>query len=330
VKVTTELAWSDTGLVAGKEYIYTIVASNSAGDSPVKWTTPPRVKAPEVCAPAKPTAEVKPPAPAIKPTRVPQSKMLVWSLWDSIGQNPIEPGDTVNMVHGDIGVVVGRIGKFQFEPFMSLDLVKDFPKGYPWNNRVIGKVGGKVVRPFSHGVVEFGIAYAAERRNGNASSPTQTKTGGILFSNGWFGWQQPTRHSVKRKLFTGALPGTFQWWGGNLSPFEKNKGDHFGNFMGTLRFDQGVTLAKIGGVSIIPTGRLQFGFDTYGNPWNNRYTYGGGLKVAIPWKSGVMDFQGGYYCATQYVGAPVAGGSRCGPGFSINFWTGGRKKLGGG
>lgn len=326
VKETELLGWTDIGLVASQGYIYTIVASNAVGDSPVRWTTPPVTKAPEVC----PVPPVKPAVTEVKPpVLAPQPKLLAWSLWNTIGQNPIEPGDTVDMVHGDIGIIIGRIKKFQFEPFMSFDIVKDFPKGYSWNNRGIGKVGGKIVRPVSHGVVEFGIAYAVERRLGNAGLPAQTKTGAILFTNGWFGGDQPTRHASKRTFLTGAFPRTFQWWAGNLSPFEKNKGDRFGNFMGTVKFNQGFTLAKVGGVSIIPDGLAQFGFDTYKNPWNNRYTYGGGLKLAFPWKSGVMDIQGGYYCATQYVGTPVAGGSRCGPGFSWNIWTGGRKKLGG-
>jgi hypothetical protein len=336
VKTTDNLAWSDTGLVAGKGYTYTLVASNAAGDSPIKWTTPPVTVAPGVCpvpTPAKPVAVVQPPVPVVVPV-VPQPKMLVWSMWNTLEENPIEPGDKVNMFHADVGIVIGRIKKFQFEPFIAIDGVKDIPKGYSWNNRFKAQVGFKVVRPIAirptiSGMVEFGVSFASETRFRSGGLPSQTKAGEILFFNGWFGHDMPTRHATKRKFFTGALPGTYQWWAGTLSPFEKDKG-RFANFMGTIRLDQGFTLAKLGGVSFIPTGRFQFGFDTYGNPWNNRYTYGGGLKVAFPWKSGIMDFQGGYYCATQYVGTPVAGGSRCGPGFGVNFWTGGRKKLGGG
>ena len=269
--------------------------------------------------PAKQVTEV------IKPPTIELPKpqhLFVGSAWNTFGQNPIEPGNFVNYSHIEAGYIIGSVGKFQIEPYVALNSVND-TRGYFWNNRVQGEGGLKVVRPFSHGVVEFGGAYAAERRFLNNGLPTQTKTGPIGFTNGWLGWHQPTARESRRKFLTGALPGTVQWRVGNISPFERN------NLIGVARFDQGFTLAKVGRVSIIPTGSFQLGFDTDKNPWNNRYTYGGGLKVAIPWKSGVLDFRGEYQCATQYAGVAMAGGSRCGPGFSVNVWTGGRHKKGG-
>jgi hypothetical protein len=268
--------------------------------------------------PAKPVAEVKPPVIPIPP----QPKLVVGSLWNTAGQNPIEPRDFVDMFHVDTGVVIITLpGKIQVEPYIGFNTVKD-TKGYSWNNRVEGEAGIKFVRPFSHGVVEFGGAYAAERRFGTGS-PSQTKTGVIGFTNGWFGWQQPTRHAAKRKILTGALPGTFQWRIGNISPFERN------NLIGWMRMDQGFTLAKVKGVSLIPTTTFIETFDTDGNPWNRRYSYGGGLKVAIPWKTGTVSVQGGYMCAKQYSGAPMAGANNCGPSISLDFWTGARRRIGG-
>lgn len=261
---------------------------------------------------------VVPPPPVVRPS----NKQFVWSLWNTIGQNPIEPGDTVDMFHVDAGVVLGKIWKFQVEPYIAINGVKD-TKGYSWNNRAKGEAGLKLVLPIPYGVVEFGTGYAAERRFG-AGLPAQTKMGTINFMDWWVGRDQPTRQAAKRKFLTGAFPGTFQGVIGNVSPFERN------NLIGWIRADQGFTLAKFKGISLIPTATSLLTFDTNKYPWNNRYTYGGGLKVAFPRGSGVFDLQGGYQCAKQYAGPMMAGGSRCGPGFSVNLWTGGRHKLGGG
>ncbi len=305
----------------------TVIVNQPPAPAPVQVAPPtpapapqpvPKPLVPPAPAPIKPTAVIQPPTIPIPP----QPKLLAWSVWNTIGQNPIEPGDNVDMVHGDAGIILGKVLKFQFEPFVAFDGVKD-TKGYSWNNRAKVQAGFKFVRPLSHGVLEFGTAYAAERRFG-VGLPAQTKTGLIGFTDWWFGWQQPTRHAVKRKFLTGALPGTFQGVVGNVSPFERN------NLIGWIRADQGFTLTKVRGISLIPTATSLLTFDTDKKPWNNRYTYGGGLKIAFPWKSGILDFQGGYQCAKQYAGISMTGGSRCGPGFSMNFWTGGRKRIGGG
>jgi hypothetical protein len=267
--------------------------------------------------PVKPAVEVKPPGVKLSPP-----KLLVGSIWDSFGQNPIEPGNFVNYSHIDFGVVVDTVKKVQIEPYVGVNFIRD-TKSLPWDNRVIGEWGVKFVRPFSHGVVEVGGAYAAERRFSVTGSPQQTKTGPEFFTNGWFGRDLPTRHESERKFFTGTFPGAFQWRIGNVSPFERN------NLIGWIRADQGFTLAKVKGISFIPTAMSIFTFDTDNSFWNRRVTYGGGMKVAFPWKSGTLNFQGGYQCAKQYTGTPVVGGSRCGPGVSLDFWTGIRKKIGG-
>lgn len=286
----------------------------------------PQPAATPVPAPAKPQ-EVAPqpvpetPKPMARLVPQPPPHLLVGSAWNSFGQNPIEPGNFVDYFHVDQGYIIGNIGKFQVEPYVGFNAVKD-TKGFSWDNRIQGEAGLKLVRPFSHGVIEVGGAYAAERRFLNNGLPAQTRTGAIGFTNGWFGRDQPTRHESKRKLLPGTTPGTLQWRVGNVSPFEQN------NLIGVVRADQGFTLAKVKGVSLIPTGIFQLGFDTDKNPWNNRYTYGGGVKIAIPWRAGVLDFQGVYQCATQYAGVGMAGGSRCGPGFSVNIWTGWRRRGG--
>jgi len=235
------------------------------------------------------------------------------SSWNLIGTSPIEKNNWIDYFHIDQGIVVGNIGKIQIVPYIGFNAVAD-TKGYQWNNRLQGEAGLKLIRPLRSGVIEVGSAYAVERRYGN--EPTKTKTGVIGFAGGWHGWHLPSNVPSPRKLFPGTLPGTFQWRVGNTSPFERN------NVIAVTRMEQGFTLAKFGRVSIIPTGAIQVGADSDKNPWNRRYMYGGGLKVAVPWKSGIVDVQGGYMCAKQYAGTPLSRMNSCGPAISLNFWTG--------
>lgn len=236
------------------------------------------------------------------------------SLWDIVGTSPLEKNNWINYFHVDQGFLLGKIGKVQVVPYVGFNAVKD-SKGFPWNNRVQGEVGVKFARPFLGGVIDVGTAFAAERRFGKSLS-TNTKTGLIGFAGGWHGWQLPNNVPPPNKLLPGGLPGTFQWRVGNISPFERN------NVIGSLRADQGFTLAKFGRVSFIPTASVQAWTDSDKNPWNRRYMYGGGLKVAIPFKASIVDVQGGYMCAKQYSGAPSISGTGCGPAISLNIWTG--------
>jgi LysM repeat protein len=236
------------------------------------------------------------------------------SLWDIVGTSPLEKNNWVDYFHVDQGILLGKIGKIQVVPYVGFNAVKD-SKGFPWNNRVQGEAGIKFARPFLGGVIDVGTAFAAERRFGK-SLLTNTKTGLIGFAGGWHGWQQPNSAPSSRKFLPGTLPGTFQWRVGNISPFERN------NVIGSLRTDQGFTLAKLGRVYFIPTGTFQGWVDSDKNPWNRRYMYGGGLKIAVPFKSSVVDVQGGYMCARQYSGAPSVSGTGCGPAVSLNIWTG--------
>lgn len=273
-------------------------------------------------APASPVQPAIPQPPVLTSQTIPPPHFIVGSLWNSTGQNPIEPGNLVNYSHADVGIIVGRIGKVEVEPYVAINATRD-TRGYSWNNKVEAEAGIKLVRPFSRGIIQVGAAYAGERRHGTERGlAAQNKTGPIAFTTGWFGWQQPARHEPKRHIIPGSLPGTFQWTVGNISPFEKN------NLIGVVRLDQGVTLVKAKGISLIPTGAVQAGFDSERKPWNNRSMYAGGLKIAIPWKSGVLDVQGGYQCTSQYAGVPHMN-NRCGPGFSMNIWTGMRRKIGG-
>lgn len=272
----------------------------------------------------KPFTPPPPPAPPKETVLLdPPNLYAPGSTWNSFMTSPLERGNYIDYFHFDQGVVIGRLpGKLAVEPYVAINATRD-TKGMPWNNRVQGEAGLKLVRPFSKGVIEFGGAWAIERRNASAATPVQTRSGIIGFTNGWFGWQQPSRRPASRTFFN-AAPGTFQWTVGNISVVERN------NLIGTARLEQGVTLAKVKGVSLIPLVGVQATVDRDRNPWNNRWMGEAGMKVAVPWKTGTLDFKAGYQCWNQYRGGPTSFGSAaCGIGAGVNIWTGWRKLLGG-
>jgi hypothetical protein len=312
--------------------------------------TPVKPAAPVAFAEAKPLPAVtpasQPPPPPVKPVEVaktfvaptPASKPTIgvvptiapptfkgpeasWSVWNALLTSPVEPGNFANYSHGDFGVVIARPGKFQVEPYVGLNLTKD-TKGLPWNNKSQVEAGVKLVRPFANGEVTLNGAFAAENRAGGIGIPSQGKTAVIGYTTGWFGWSQPTAQDPKKKFLTGDFPRTIQWSVGNISPFEKN------NLLAYVRVEQGVTLVKAKGISLMPTGWLQGVTDKDKNPWNNRLTYGLGLGFSKPFDKGVTNITAGYECASQYRGPAPAGVNNCGVTGRLTFWTGGRKKLG--
>jgi hypothetical protein len=243
------------------------------------------------------------------------------SIWDSFGRSPIERGNQVNYFHIDQGIVLGQVGGMDLTPFVAFDATRD-SQGFAWNNKTRSQAGLKLVKTFGKGVVDFGGAYAVEKRQEVRNVPAETKSAWIGFTTGWFGWDEPTRKEGEG-LFA-SHPGTAQWYAGNISPFE------YRNLIAVGRVEQGVAVAKAVGVSFVPLVWGQAGFDSQNKPWNNRYIYGGGLKVALPWSRGVGDVQGGYECARTHDnhGVPI-GSSMCGPTVKVDIWTGWRKKIGG-
>src|SRR5262249_4275087 len=128
--------------------------------------------------------------------------MLVGSAWNTFLTSPVEPGNFANYSHVDTGFVVATIEKFQIEPYVAANTVKD-TKGFQWNNRVEGEAGLKIVRPFRNGMIDFGAAFADEyRASASGGLKAQDRAGLKTFTDGWFGWDQPTNRSSERKFFS--------------------------------------------------------------------------------------------------------------------------------
>jgi hypothetical protein len=292
--------------------------------------TPPAPIPPREPAPAPAVAaqqeEAKPvvPPPAEVPTipKLPELKQRIsaeniasptltpGSAWNTLLTVPVERGNWINQFHIDQGVILARPAGIAIEPYVAVNVTQD-TKGYDWNNKTKVEAGLKLGKTVSHGVMNVSFAYADERREYGGS-----RSGFTVYHDAWFGRDIPNDSPGTR--YFKAAPGYVWWIVGNVSPFEK------GNVIGLARAEQGVAAVKTGGISLIPTAWLQGGFDTDGNPWNRRYTAGGGGKIAIPWHTGTIGVTGGYECTRSY-DDKAPSGAACGPTVRVDFWTGWRK-----
>ncbi len=291
----------------------------------VQAPVPPKETAVVIPAPAQTKVPVATaPTPSFEKTQSTKSdtpfvRVAPGSTWNSFGFSPIERGNKVNYFHADQGVILGELpGRVQFEPYVAVNATKD-TKGFSWDNKVKAEAGVKLVKAFPLGMLSVGTAYASETRKGDVGN--DTKSGLTAYTEGWFGWDQTTP-GTRTSLFS-SLPGNSWFNVGNTSPFEK------GNVIGVIRAEQGVTMVKTKRLSLIPDAWGQVGFDTQGKPWNNRYLYGGGMKMTVPWSSGVLAVRAGYECAKEYGNNATSSSAMCGPVVSADLWTGWRKKMGG-
>ncbi|PJE50517.1 MAG: hypothetical protein COV29_03865 [Candidatus Yanofskybacteria bacterium CG10_big_fil_rev_8_21_14_0_10_36_16] len=203
--------------------------------------------------------------------------VLPGSAWNSSGNlSPVEEGNFQNYSYVEQGITVWRNNKWSLVPYVSVSNSVD-TKGYSWNNRITGQLGTKMVKSFGNGLVQFGGGYMHENRRVSDQNEGQA----FGFGSYWFGWDTPSSNKAEG-LFS-AFPGSS--WGmiGNTSPAEEN------NIIGTVYLQQGVTLAKINRVSLIPFVENTVSFDTKDYAWNNRNTWGAGIKASVPVKSGIVE-----------------------------------------
>lgn len=244
------------------------------------------------------------------------------STWSSLGVSPIEKGNLVDYFHVDQGVVVDKIKGFDVEPYVAVNVTRDTRK-LPWNNKEKMEAGLKLVKSFPSGITDIGIAYALERRDALEKSSAETKSGPIVFTSGWFGYNTSFGER-KSDSFFNDTPGSFQWVAGNISPFEKN------NVIGQARLEQGITMTKIKQAPVDLFYWGQVGFDTQGMAWNNRIINGIGFKVSVPFTGGIGELVGGYECVNSYHrGISASMPTACGPTIKLDLWAGWRKKIGG-
>ncbi len=263
------------------------------------------------------TSTPLPALPVSRSTDIPFLRTASWSAWNSTIRAPIEPDNTVNYFHADLGFNLAQFGKgVNLTPYVAVNTAND-TQGLPWDNKLQVELGMKISKIFGNGIVDLGGAYGIENRQGGES-----RSGFFAYTSGWFAHDTPTRSS-RNSLFS-STPGSAWWKVGNFSPFEHN------NILAVGHAEQGFTLAKVKSISLIPEAWARASFDTKNYIWNNRYIYGGGLKVGVPWNTGILSITGGYECVKTHDshGRPI-GNTVCGPKVDFDIWTGGRFKTGG-
>lgn len=201
--------------------------------------------------------------------------------WTSLGDSsPVEHGNIQSEVYLEQGVTIFSAdkGSITLTPYASIDVAND-TYGYEWNNKVMPFGGIKLNKFFRNGILSANVGYAYEDRyigdntlyspilaNGTYSLGG-SRGGAMGFINGWFGWQPEGQNR---------FPGSLWFTLGNVEPIEYN------NVIGLANVQQGVVVARIGRVAVIPYAELRAGGDTEGYDWENKIAGGGGIKLAAP------------------------------------------------
>src|SRR5713101_8000743 len=186
--------------------------------------------------------------------------------WTSVGNlSPIEHNNffTQSYFEQSAAIFSTYSGSITVTPFVGVGLVLD-TKGYEWNNKIQPRLGVKVNKYFRKGVVSIGSAYSYEDRfNGFHSS------GLTMFAQDWFGWQPVAEKSSR-------FPGSSWMEVGNLSPVET------GNIIGLGYVTQGVVAKRFSRAILVPYVESTIFRDSQGFDWENKATFGGGVKAVFP------------------------------------------------
>lgn len=206
---------------------------------------------------------------------------LPGQAWTSVGDtSPVEHGNIQSEAYFEQDFVIASFdnGRSTFTPFVSVALGND-TYGYEWNNKVLPQGGGKLNFNFKHGIISFGGGYAFEARYLGANSeitPTDLNEtaglpahsgGGFGEIQGWFGWQMPGNPKSR-------FPGSTWFVAGNIEPIER------GNVIMMQEFQQGMIIARIHRVAVIPFGEATASADTERYDWENKVDLGSGVKLA--------------------------------------------------
>jgi len=229
--------------------------------------------------------------------------------WTSIGNlSPIEHNNFYVQSYLEQGAAVFSTysGSITVTPFVGLGLVLD-TKGYQWNNKIQPKLGVKVNKFFSKGVVSVGSAYSYEERFKGINS-----SGFTLYAQDWFGWQPVAEKSSR-------FPGSSWMEVGTLSPIEK------GNIIGLGYITQGIVAKRLNRATLVPYVEATVFHDSKGFDWENKATVGGGMKAIFPRGDIYIEIGAAYLHENRFQSGASAGGVSVFTNFSFNWNLLGRK-----
>jgi hypothetical protein len=220
--------------------------------------------------------------------------------------SPLEDENVLTNYSLEQGFTILQRGPNRVIPFLTVSGSRD-RAGLDWNNEVLWQAGMKFARGFRSGVVQFGAAYAHENRLSSGISEGRPS----WFGNYWFGWSGTLASRRSRALVPG-FPGSSWSFVGTPGPTER------ANFIGMWFVEQGIAVARVASVTIVPFAENMLTIDSAGRPWNNRYHAGGGLKFRIPVGRGTIEAAGTYKHERRWKEARTAGGITA----SVNLWYG--------
>jgi len=229
--------------------------------------------------------------------------------WTSIGNvSPIEHNNFYLQSYIEQGAAVFSTysGSITVTPFVGLGLVLD-TKGYEWNNKIQPRMGVKVNKFFSKGVVSVGSAYSYEDRFKGINS-----SGFTLYAQDWFGWQPVAQKSSR-------FPGSSWMEVGTLSPIEK------GNIIGLAYVTQGIVAKRFSRATLVPYLEATVFHDSKGFDWENKATVGGGVKAIFPRGDIYTEIGAAYLHENRFQSGESAGGISVFTNFSFNWNLLGRK-----
>jgi hypothetical protein len=229
------------------------------------------------------------------------------SAWTNSGYaSPLERDNLLTTYAFEQGITLVRRGPHAVAPFASVTVTTD-RQALDWNNKAVSQVGVKYSRAFRAGVVQAGAGYSYERRFRSGLAAGQP----IAFASYWFGWNGRLGGRSSHGMWS-SLPGTSFASVGNHAPTERK------NVIATVYLQQGVTMATVAKVSLVPFVEHTVMFDTAGHSWNNRRIHGEGLKLRVPVGRGVLETAATYKHERRWRDRQSANGLTA----SVNFWYG--------
>lgn len=210
--------------------------------------------------------------------QAPYSVVFPGSIGGTIGNvAPTEPGNLISQLGVEQAIAPWRYGSLFVVGFVRVTVGKD-TQGLDWNNRAPGMFGVRLLKVLPSSVLQLNVGAA---RAGQTVGPNTLRR--AVYGAYWAGWRG-TRGGATEGLRPDAFPGSFSAVSGLVTPLEPT------NWVSTASLEQGVTLARRQGMSVIPFTRLAAGADSEKFAWNNRMSVEGGAKLRQAVPGGVIDF----------------------------------------
>jgi|RhiMethySRZTD1v2_1073278.scaffolds.fasta_scaffold00481_29 hypothetical protein len=217
---------------------------------------------------------------------------------------PGERGNVLSSVTTEQGFTPFRIGRMFVVGFANVGVRHD-TDGLPWNRAVPATAGIKFVTMTRGGMFQGVVGAHAYVRD------DVMDVSKAVYATYWHGWRGDIG-SARSIIAPAAFPGYAYGSTGLVTAAEPD------NWITSVSLQQGVTVLRYRGTSLIPFVGASGGVDTAGYNWNNRARLDGGVKVTREVLSGVIDIGMAHRRELDH----LTGTSRTAPVVFVNFWLG--------